>query len=105
MSDSVADIPPFTPEALEEVSLMVQVEIANQDRQARDGRFHGTHIMPGGPDDDRLKILGAEVGEVNLALKEIRYGVATREGELRDELIQVAAVAQAWAVAILEDRP
>ena len=104
MSDAVPHIPPLTAESREEVSLVVQAEIDNQDRQAREGRFHGTHIMPGGPDHDRMNVLGAELGEVHLALKEINYGIAIREEDLYEELIQVGAVAEAWAAAILEGR-
>ena len=37
-------------------------------------------------------------------MNEIKFGQATREDELYDELIQTAAVAEAWAAAILEDR-
>ncbi len=107
MSDPVAHIPPLTSESREEVSLVVQAEIDRVDVLARDpiGPFHGTHIMPGGPDHDRMVVLGEEVGEVNTALKEIKYGIATREDDLYVELIQTAATAQAWASAILEDRP
>ena len=104
MTDPVAHIPPLTREAREEVSLVVQQEIDRQDVWARTGRFHGTHILPGGPDHDRMPILGEEVGEVNKALNEIKFGQATREDELYDELIQTAACAEAWAAAILEGR-
>ena len=106
MSDPVAHILPLTIEAREEVSLLVQAEIDRVDDLARDpeGPFHGTHIMPEGPDHDRMLVLGEEVGEVNTALKEIIYKIATREEDLYVELIQTAATAQAWAAAILEGR-
>ena len=85
---------------------MVQAEIDRVDVLARDpnGPFHGTHIIPGGPDHDRIVVLGEEVGEVNTALKEIHYGMMTREEDLYVELIQTAATAEAWAAAILEGR-
>ena len=54
MSDPVAHIKPLTEEAREEVSLVVQQEIDRQDVLVRTGKFHGTHILPGGPDHDRI---------------------------------------------------
>ena len=104
MKDPVAHIPPLTRVAREKVSAMVQAEIERQDDLARAGKFHGTHIMPGGPDHDRVSVLGEEVGEVSKALNEIKFGQADREHDLYDELIQTAAVAEAWATAILEGR-
>lgn len=106
MSDPVANIPALTARARRDVSLAVQDEIDRVDRLARDpnGPFHGTHLIPGGPDHDRMYVLGEEVGEVNTALKEIKYGIATREEDLYVELIQTAATAEAWAAAILEGR-
>ncbi len=103
MTDPVAHIPPLTQTARIEVSLQVQQEIDNQDDMARAGRFHGTHILPGGPDHDRLGVLAEEAGEVAKALNEIKFGQATRD-DLYDELIQTAACAEAWAAAILEGR-
>jgi hypothetical protein len=103
--DPVAHILPLTPEARQKVSLAVQAEIDRQDVLAREGKFHGTHILPGGPDHDRVSVLGEEVGEVNKALNEIKFEQATREDELYVELIQTAATAEAWAAAIVENRP
>lgn len=104
-TDVVPDIRPFDPDSLLTVLREVGEMIETQDDMARSDRFHGTHIMPGGPDHDRLYVLGAEVGEVNLAMKDIKYGIGTRREGLYDELIDVAASASAWAAAILENRP
>jgi len=104
INDPVFHIAPLTRVTREKVSAMVQAEIDRQDELARAGKFHGTHIMPGGPDHDRVSVLGEEVGEVSKALNEIKFGQATREGDLYLELIQVGAVAEAWAAAILEGR-
>ena len=104
MPDPVAHIPPLKQAERDEVSLTVQIEIDRQDVLARTGKFHGTHILPGGPDHARASVLGEEVGEVHKALNEIKFGQSTREGELYDELIQTAACAEAWAAAILEGR-
>lgn len=114
MSDPVAHIPPLTPEAREEVSLLVQTEIDRQDSLARAGKFDGTHILPSGPDPERMVVLTEEVFEallitslerVNQLLNSgiLAEGYERQEG-LYDELIQTAACAEAWAAAILEDR-
>ena len=103
MVDPVAHIPPLTMEARLKVSLVVQEEIDSQDDMARAGRFHGTHILPGGPDVDRLGVLIEEAGEVARALNEIKFGQANRD-DLYNELIQTAACAEAWATAIAEGR-
>ena len=103
-TDAVPHISPLTRVTREKVSAMVQAEIDRQDDLARAGKFHGTHILPGGPDHDRSDVLGEEMGEVHKALNEIKFGQATREGDLYVELIQTAACAEAWASAILEGR-
>lgn len=113
-NDPVAHIPPLTPEAREEVSLLVQTEIDRQDSLARAGKFDGTHILPSGPDPERMVVLTEEVFEallitslerVNQLLNSgiLAEGYERQEG-LYDELIQTAACAEAWAAAILEDR-
>ncbi len=73
MTDPVAHIPPLTQAARIEVSLEVQEEIDRQDVLARTGKFHGTHILPGGPDHDRLGVLAEEAGEVARAINEIKF--------------------------------
>ena len=114
MADPVAHIPPLTQAAREEVSLVVQQEIDLQDIHARNGKFGGTHILPGGPDPERMVVLTEEAFEALLitALERVNQAVNTgigpngyqRTDDLYDELIQVGAVAEAWAAAILEGR-
>lgn len=55
-------------------------------------------LMDGG-DWTRFTVLGEEVGEVARATLETSYGSDTNE-HLRQELIEVAAVAVAWVQAI-----
>jgi hypothetical protein len=56
--------------------------------------------MAGG-DDKRAAVLGEEFGEVCRAVLEAGYGTdGAGDAHLRDELVQVAAVATAWAEAI-----
>ena len=56
--------------------------------------------MSGG-DDKRAAVLGEEFGEVCRAVLESGYGTdGAGDQALRDELVQVAAVAVAWAEAI-----
>ena len=103
--DVVPHIPPFKAETVEQVALLVVAEINRADQLARGGRFGGTHIMPGGPDPDRMNVLVEEVGECAKAMNEIRMGTgATRDRELLTEVIQTAAVASVFAAAIIEGR-
>jgi hypothetical protein len=102
--DAVPHILRLGREAIESVLQDIDNEIARQDKLARLGTFGGTHILPGGPDPDRLAVLMEEVGEVAEELNEIKMGLGER-GRVFDELVQVAAVAAAWAAAILEGRP
>jgi len=93
---------------------VVQQEIDRQDVLARTGKFGGTHILPGGPDPERMVVLAEEAFEALLitALERVNQSVNTgigpdsyqRTNDLYDELIQTAAVAEAWAAAILERR-
>jgi hypothetical protein len=56
--------------------------------------------MAGG-DGTRYLVLGEEVGEVANAVLEAGYGnSASDDAHLREELVQVAAVAVAWVEAI-----
>ena len=57
------------------------------------GKFSRTCAADDSPDAERFAVLGEELGEVSKAWLE--HGARSRE--LRDELIQVAAVAVAWA--------
>jgi hypothetical protein len=55
--------------------------------------------MAGG-DTTRFLVLGEEVGEVANAVLEAGYGSIVDDEHLREELVQVAAVAVAWVEAI-----
>lgn len=102
MSDPVAHIKPLQGVMIEGVLADIAAEIQRQDDLARAGKFGGLHILPGGPDSDRLTILVEEVGEVATELNEIRAGQET-PGKKYEELVQTAACAVAWAVAHLEE--
>ncbi len=115
MSDPVAHIKPLRGSMITGVLDDVATEIQRQDDLARAGKFGGTHILPGGPDADRLVVLVEEVGEVAKELNEERAGnpVSTGlghhprrgpdPGKKYDELVQTAACAVAWATAHLEE--
>ena len=103
-ADLIAHIPPFDPEILGDVAGQIINEIERQDDLARAGKFGGTHALPGGPDEARLRVLVEEVGEVAKELNEIDQGNSNRGDALLAELIQTAACAGAWAAAILEGR-
>ncbi len=113
-TDPVAHIPPFSPEVLREVAVMILNEINRQDFLAREGKFGGTHILPGGPDPERMVVLTEEMFEAMLltALERLNQslnaglrpdGYRRVEG-LKEELLQVAACATAWVAAIIEER-
>lgn len=103
MMDPVAHIPPFDDMSIAKACDAAMDEIHRQDQLARAGRFGGTHILPGGPNSDRLSVLVEEVGEVAEALNELRMGRGSIN-DLEDELRQVAACALAWMAAIYEGR-
>ena len=78
------------------------VRVLRQDVRAEWERAHykyegNTPAHPTMPDMDRAAILVARVGEVAKAL-------TGHSGNLRDELVQVAAMAIAWASALREDQ-
>ena len=102
MSDPVAHIKPLQGSMITGVLDDVAAEIQRQDDLARAGKFGGTHILPGGPDADRLIVLVEEVGEVAKELNEERAG-NPNPGQKYDELVQTAACAVAWATAHLEE--
>ena len=102
MTDAVPHITPLKDTTVSEVLHDVATEIYRQDTLARAGKFGGTHILPGGPDSDRMIVLIEEVGEVAKELNEIRAGQET-PGRKYEELIQTAASAVAWATAHLEE--
>lgn len=104
--DPVAHIPPLTKAAIQDALQDVFLEVETQDDYAREGRFKGVHIMPGGTDLERLAVLAEEFGEVSYEVCTGVHGAGyqRREALLYKEVIQVAAVATAWAAAILEGR-
>ena len=106
---NVKDVAPLPDEAVNAVMIAVENEIRRQDHLARAGRFGGTHIMPSGPDHARLAVLVEEVGEVSREVNEMlmRHTECPHpddhiedNADLYEELIQVAAVATAWAAAL-----
>ena len=101
-TDTVPHIKPLRGSMITGVLDDVAAEIQRQDDLARAGKFGGTHILPGGPDSDRLGVLVEEVGEVAKEVNEERMGQG-EPGKLYDELTQTAACAVAWAVAHLEE--
>lgn len=100
--DPVAHIKPLQVGVIEEVLAAVMEECLQQDVLAREGKFGGTHVLPGGPNDARLRVLTEEVGEVARELNETDQGKAT-PGQLLKELIQTAACAVSFAAAIKEE--
>ncbi len=113
-TDPVAHIPPFNPQVLREVAVMTLNEINRQDFVARAGGFGGTHILPGGPDPERMVVLTEEMFEAMLLMALERVNQSLNAGQrsdgyrrvegLKEELIQVAACATAWVAAIIEER-
>lgn len=65
------------------------------------GNTPANHAMP---DMDRAAILIEEVGEVARALTPDADTPTGHAGNLRDELVQVAAMAVAWASTLKEDQ-
>jgi len=104
-ADPVAHVPPLPARLIAGASFEAQVEVHRQDDLAREGRFDGTHVMPGGSDLQRLAVLAEEFGEVSIEVcKGILPDEQVRRVGLREELIQVAAVAIAWVAAIDDER-
>lgn len=69
---------------------LVRAERERQETHRRDGRLRYVASMPDCPPDLALAALMEEVGEVARAYHD------GMEDDLRDELVQVAAVAVAW---------
>lgn len=78
----------------------VAEERERQEKLVAAGKFSFTCASPLATDHDKLPILGEEFGEVCKELCDHRPGYRRR---LRTELIQVAAVATAWAESLRED--
>ncbi len=77
---------------------LILKERQRQDQLRDAGRFPFTCADDGLDDAQRLAVLTEEVGEVARCLCERINGNVTLEGpyQLRNELVQVAAVAMAW---------
>lgn len=104
MTDAVPHVPPLGTDALVTATVDIRFEVQRQDDLARSGKFGGTHVMPGGTDDGRLRVLVEEVGEVATELNEADIAGVPRTENLRKELVQTAAVCLAWVAAIDEGR-
>jgi hypothetical protein len=90
------------------VALLVVKERARQEMLCRGGKFSFTCADPEIPNGGKMMVLAEEFGEVAKAALEIydpkpgQDEVAKTEA-LKIELIQLAAVAVAWAESIIED--
>ncbi len=102
MRDHVPDVPPLRPRTVNTVLDDLISEIGRQDRKARAGDFGGFHILPAGPNHERISVLVEEVGECARELNEARAGNET-DGALYTELVQLGASAVAWAAALVEE--
>ena len=81
------------------MSLDVARERVRQDVKHLQKDFPYNCADPHAPEEYKLAVLGEEVGEVSRAILAAKYGQPD-EVNLREELIQVAAVACAWAEAL-----
>ena len=76
-------------------------ERARQEELCSAGRFRSTCASREMPAGDKLAVLMEEVGEVARAMSEASGAANDKHGvHLREELIQVAAVATAWAESL-----
>lgn len=76
---------------------------AERDRQETllaSGKFAWTCAGPDVPDLDRLAVLAEEFGEVAREVCRVACEKGTPSGDLRVELVHVAAVAVAWLEGI-----
>lgn len=90
--------------AMPQVLAEVTAERERQERKGAEHRARGQEHWrscadPLLPEERKLAVLLEEVGEVAHAQNEIRIG---ESANLREELIQVAAVAVAWAESLTE---
>lgn len=90
--------------ALRHFNIVARDTLAERERQERkceqkcsEGLAWLTCADPKMPDGDKLAVLTEEVGEVARELCEARAAKTEPSDNLRVELIQVAAVAMAWA--------
>ncbi len=86
---------------LDEALDRVRAERARQDELKADGRFVATCADDYLDDSEKLAVLMEEVGECARAVLERDRLVSDRhDANLKKELIQVAAVAVAWAESL-----
>jgi len=94
----------FIPELNDVVLDAIRRERLRQEQLKAAGKFKYTPSDPEMEDCDRLAALMEEVGEAATAMLEQRGNATPRDpgkpGDLRKELIQVAAVATGWVEAI-----
>jgi hypothetical protein len=75
-------------------------ERLRQDTLKAEGKFRHTLNDHGMDDGDKLACLAEELGEVGKAMLYNRLMVSDGGGDLRTELIQLAALCTAWAEGI-----
>lgn len=79
----------------------VNEERFRQEELRRSGKFYWTCADVGPSDEAKLAVLSEEVGEVaRLVVESVIDPKRRDKKKLREELIQVAAVAVAWAEAL-----
>jgi NTP pyrophosphatase (non-canonical NTP hydrolase) len=87
-----------------EVLRLIDAERDRQERLITEGRIPWNCADPAIDDDRKLAVLTEEIGEVAKAILWIRdpdaFDLDLRTLELRDELVQVAAVSVAWLEAL-----
>ena len=93
MNDTRPTFSYYSEPCMDETLAEVRRERWRQECAIRTGKIPWDCANPLVSDDAKLAVLGEEFGEVARALLEDR-------GTLRGELIQVAAVAVAWAEAL-----
>lgn len=80
----------------------IRDERIRQDQLIRDGKIHGACEDPNESDLIKLPILMEEVGEVALEINDVAQDDPKYANHMHEELIQVAAVACAWAESFEE---
>ena len=95
-----ATVQPLNYKHLHEMALLAVAEVCRQDTLAREGKFHDTHVLPSGPDIARLAVVSEEFGEVAHEVTENLMQPGRSREHLKDELIQLAACALAWATTV-----
>jgi hypothetical protein len=80
----------------------VRKERVRQEQLVMDGKFPFNCSDPERLNIEKFPVLGEEFGEVSKEVYELLIGPGSKEN-LRTELIQLAAVATAWAEALTPD--